>query len=142
MEEQLEQEPAQDPYPGQEPPLEEEPAQGQELTSPLWPDQVVVVNSFDTWRAERVASQLRLGYEAAGNAVEAAIMKASLETAERDVCCRAFMAAERAAYADLNAVAAERHGAGESGLDGGRPAGGSRGAEPDARGEASSSSQG
>ena len=52
VEEQLEQEPAQDPYPGQEPPPEEEPAPERELPPPLWPDQVVVVNSFDTWRAE------------------------------------------------------------------------------------------
>ena len=69
---------------------------------------MVAVNSFDTWRAEQAANQFRLGYEAVGDAVEAAILKASLETAERDARCRAFMAAERAAYADLNAVAAER----------------------------------
>ena len=63
---------------------------------------------FDTWRNEQAAQQLRQGYEAAGDTVEAAMRQASIATAERDIRCRAFMAAERAAYADLNAVAAER----------------------------------
>ena len=70
MEEQLQQEPAQDPYPGQEPAQEQEPVQGQELTPLLWPDQVVAVNSFDTcapsrrppssgWATKRSAMPLR-----------------------------------------------------------------------------------
>ena len=43
---------------------------------------MVAVNSFDTSRAEQAATQLRLGYEAVDNDVEAAIMKASLDTVE------------------------------------------------------------
>ena len=79
------------------------PALEEELSPSLWPDQVVAVNSFDTWRNEQASQQLRQGYEAAGNTVEA-----SIETAERDIPRHAFMAAERQAYADLNAVAAQR----------------------------------
>ena len=74
-----EQEPV--PYPGQEPPpeLDEVPPRQQEpgqvmLPPPVWPDQVVAANSFESWRNEQASRQVRLGYEAAGDAVEAAII--------------------------------------------------------------------
>ena len=114
VDKQEEQEPVQDPYPGQEPPPEldealppPQQAPQQPLPPPLWPDQLVAANSFESWRNEQASRQVRLGYEAAGDAVEAAIIQASILTAERDERCRAFMAAERAAYEQLNAQAEE-----------------------------------
>ena len=95
-----------DPYLGQEPPpeLHEVPPQ-QELPPPLWPDQVVATNSFESWRNEQANRQVRLGYEAAGDTVEAAIIQTSIVTAARDERYHGFVAAERAAYELLNAEA-------------------------------------
>ena len=110
VDEQEEQEPVQDPYPGLEPPPELDeapPAPQQPLPPPLWPDQVVAANSFESWRNEQASRQVRLGYEAAGDAVEAAIVQASILSVEHDERCRAFMAAERAAYEQLNVQAEE-----------------------------------
>lgn len=64
---------------------------------------MVAANLFESWRNKQASRQVRLGYDAAGDAVEAAIIHASITSAERDKCCQAFMATERAAYEQLNA---------------------------------------
>ena len=74
----------------------------QALPPSLWPDQVVAANLFESWCNEQASYPVRLGYEEPGTTVEAAIRQTSILTTERDERCRAFMAAERVAYQQLN----------------------------------------